>query len=214
MPHLFDDLTGTERPSEHAVVVELRGPTRAALGCFGATTGFLALIALAALAYATFGVPPPHTAPTSLRVVAGVLGGIFLSIVVALVVIMAKEVRSKHGLALDEHAVWWRQDRTLVRLPWPDVAAARLVTPPPQGARSSVPRTPSVELCPVDSATIRRYPALTERVTAGEPIRPDLPSLRFTFRLPSTTDAATVADAIARLAPAQWAAGTTTPSAD
>lgn len=215
-PSPFADLADEQGgPAPDALVVELGRPTRVALGCFGLTTLFLAAVALAALSYAVFHVPGPSTAPPSLRVVAAVLGGIFLLIVIGLATIAVKAVRSRQGLALDADAVWWRADRTLVRLPWSDIAAARLVTPQRvRGQRSSTPRTPAVELCPVDGATIRRYPALTDRVTGGEPIRPGLPSLRFTFRLPSVADGTTVSDTIARLAPAQWAAGTTTPSAD
>jgi hypothetical protein len=55
---------------------------------------------------------------------------------------------------------------------------------------------------------------LTDRVTGGDPIRPGLPSLRYTFRLPSVAAGTTVSATIARLAPTQWAAGTTPPSAD
>jgi hypothetical protein len=215
-PSPFADLAdGQDGPAPDALVIELGRPTRAALGCFGLTTLFLAAVALAALSYAIFRVPGPTTAPPSLRPVAAVLGGIFLLIVVGLVAIAVKAVRSRQGLALDAAAVWWRADRTLVRLPWSDIAAVRLVTPQRvRGQRSSTPRTPAVELCPVDGETIRRHPALTDRVTGGEPIRPGLPSLRFTFRLPSVADGTTVAAAIARLAPVQWAAGTTTASSD
>jgi hypothetical protein len=202
-------------PAPDALVVELGRPSRAALGCFGLTTVFLAVVALAAVSYAIFRVPGPTAAPGALRVVAAVLGGIFLLIVVGLGTVAVKAVRSRQGLALDAHGVWWRADQALVLVPWSDIAAARLVTPPKvRGARSSTPRTPAVELCPVDDDTIRRYPALTDRVTGGEPIRPGLPRLRFTFRLPSVTDGRSVADMIARLAPDQWAAGTTSPSAD
>ena len=59
-------------PAEDAVIVELGRPTRVALGCFGATTVFLALVALAALSYAIFAVPGPATAPPALRPVAAV----------------------------------------------------------------------------------------------------------------------------------------------
>ncbi|HEX4725436.1 MAG TPA: hypothetical protein VH333_23185 [Pseudonocardiaceae bacterium] len=214
-PSPFAEFDGGHGPAPDALVVELGRPSGIALGCFGLTTLFLAAVALAALSYAVFHVPGPSTAPPSLRVVAAVLGGIFLLIVVGLATIAVKAVRSRQGLALDADAVWWRSDRTLVRLPWSDIAAVRLVTPQRvRGQRSSIPRTPAVELCPVDGATIRRYPALTDRVTGGEPIRPGLPSLRFTFRLPSVADGTTVSDTIARLAPVQWAAGMTTPSAD
>lgn len=218
-PSPFADLTGltdgADRPSDDAFVVELGRPTRAALGCFGLTTLFLAAVALAAISYAIFRVPGPRDAPGSLRGVAAVLGGIFLVIVVGLAVIAIKAVRSRQGLALDAAGVWWRADATLVKLPWSDIAAARLVTDVRvRGIRSSAPRTPSVELCPVDGETIRRYPALTDRVTFGEPVRPGLPNLRYTFRLPSVTAGETVSATIARLAPAAWAAGTTTPSAD
>jgi hypothetical protein len=142
-----------------------------------------------------------------------VLGGIFLLIVVVLGTVAVKAVRARQGLAVDVDGVWWRADRTLVRLPWSDIAAARLATPPARvrGVRTSTPRTPAVELWPPDLQTIRRYPALTDRVTGGEPVRPGLPAMRFAFRLPSVADGGPIAEAIARFAPEQWAAGTTGP---
>jgi hypothetical protein len=131
-----------------------------------------------------------------------VLGGIFLVIVVVLAAVAVKAVRGRQGLALDADGVWWRADRTLVRLPWSDIAAARLVAPPVRvrGARTSAPRTPAVELCPVDVETVRRYPALTHLVVGGA-------TMRFVFRLASAADGAVVGGAIARFAPGQWAAG-------
>lgn len=215
-PSPFADLADSQGgPAPDAVVVELGRPTRAALGCFGLTTLFLAAVALAALSYAVFREPGPRTAPPSLRVVAAVLGGIFLLIVLGLGTIAVKAVRSRQGMAVDADAVWWRADRTLVRLPWSDIAAARLVTPTRiRGQRTSTPRTPAVELCPVDEQTVRRYPALADRVTGGEPARPGLPALRFAFRLPSVEDGPRMAEALARFAPVQWAAGTTAPAAD
>ncbi|HEX4704550.1 MAG TPA: hypothetical protein VH352_20655 [Pseudonocardiaceae bacterium] len=215
-PSPFADLADSQGgPAPDAVVVELGRPTRAALGCFGLTTLFLAAVALAALSYAVFREPGPRTAPPSLRVVAAVLGGIFLLIVLGLGTIAVKAVRSRQGMAVDADAVWWRADRTLVRLPWSDIAAVRLVTPIKiRGQRTSTPRTPAVELCPVDEQTVRRYPALADRVTGGEPARPGLPALRFAFRLPSVEDGPRMAEALARFAPVQWAAGTTAPAAD
>jgi hypothetical protein len=208
----FADLAGPQDgPAADAVVVELGRPTRAALGCFGLTTLFLAAVALAALSYALFGQPGPRDAPPSLRLVAAVLGGIFLLIVVVLGAVAVKAVRGRQGLALDADGVWWRADRTLVRLPWSDIAAARLVGPPARvrGARTSTPRTPAVELCPVDIETIRRYPALTDWVTGGEPVGPGGSTMRFAFRLPSVADGEAMGEAMARFAPVQWAAGTT-----
>jgi hypothetical protein len=70
---------GTTRDAD-AVTVELGGPTRAAFGCFGATTGFVALVAAAALTYAL-------TAARH-RVVLGVVGGVLLLIVVVLLVVL------------------------------------------------------------------------------------------------------------------------------
>jgi hypothetical protein len=200
---------GAERPAPDALVVELGRPTRVALGCFGSTTVFLAAIALAAVSYAAFGVPGPRVAPPSLRVVAGVLGGIFLLIVAGLAGTVVRAVRTRQGLAVDGDAVWWRADKVLVRLPWSEIAAVRVVPPERvRGVRSSAPRTPSVEVCPVDAETIRRHPALADRVTGGPA------ALRLTFRLPSVADGVSVSDTLARVAPAQWAAGTTVQSAD
>jgi hypothetical protein len=205
-PSPFADVA--DGPSSDAVVADLGRPTRAALGCFGGTTLFLALVALAALSYAVFDQPGPHDAPQSLRVVAAVLGGIFLLIVVGLVVVALRVVRGRQGVAFDATGVWWRADRTLVRLPWSDIAAARVVTPVRiRGVRTSAPKTPAVELCPVDEQVVRRHPELTDRVTAGEPLHPDLTTLRFAFRLSCPDDERPVADALARFAPEQWATG-------
>jgi hypothetical protein len=207
----FADLAGQQDgPAVDAVVVELGRPTRAALGCFSLTTLFLAAVGLAALSYALFGQPGPRGAPPSLRPVAAVLGGIFLLIVVVLAMVVVKAVRGRQGLALDADGVWWRADRTLVQVPWTDISAARLVAPPARvrGVRTSTPRTPAVELCPVGIETIRRYPALTDWVTGGEPIGPDGSTIRFAVRLPSVSDGDAVGAAIARFAPGQWAAGT------
>lgn len=206
-PSPFADID--DGPAPDAVVADLGRPTRAALGCFGITTLFLALVTLAALSYAAFGHPGPRVAPSSLRVVAAVLGVVFLAIVIGLVVVAVRAVRGRQGLAFDAAGVWWRADRVLVRLPWSDIAAVRVVTPVRiRGVRTSAPKTPAVELCPVDEQVVRRYPELTEQVTAGTPIRPDLPTLRFSFRLSSTEDEAPVAEALARFAADQWAAGT------
>jgi hypothetical protein len=213
----FADLPGyPDGPGPDAVAVELGRPTRAALGCFGLTTLFLAALALAALSYAVFGQPGPRDAPPSLRVVAAVLGGIFLLLVVVLGTIAVKAVRSRQGLAFDADGVWWRADRTLVRLPWSDIAVVRLVAPPARvrGARTSAPRTPTVELCPKDVETVRRHPALTDWVTGGAPVAPGLPAMRFAFRLPSVADGGPIAAAIARFAPEQWTAGTTAAPAE
>jgi hypothetical protein len=206
----FADLVGrSDGPAADAVVVELGRPSRAALGCFGLTTLFLAALAVAALSYAVSGWPGPRVAPPALHSVAAVVGGIFLLIVVVLGTVAVKAVRGRQGLAFDSGGVWWRADRTLVRLPWSDIAVARLVTPPARvrGVRTSTPRTPAVELCPKDVQTIRQYPALTDRVSGGAPVAPGLPAMRFVFRLPSVADSEPVGAAIARFAPDQWAAG-------
>lgn len=192
-------------PPADAVVVPLGGPTRAALGCFGLTTVFLALVAAAAVSYAISGVPGPVGAPPSLRVVAGVLGGLFLVMVVGLAVVAVRATRRGRGLAFAADGVWCRPERVVVLLPWSDVAAVRVVPPVVvRGVRTSTPRTPSVEVTPTDDAAARRYPALADSVTSGEPAAPGLATLRFTFRLSSTDDTATVTAAIARFAPNTW----------
>ncbi|HEX3650451.1 MAG TPA: hypothetical protein VHV49_18650 [Pseudonocardiaceae bacterium] len=189
-------------PAADAVVVELGRPTRVALGCFGATTVFLALVALAALSYSIFAVPGPATAPPALRPVAAVLGVIFLAMVCGLVAVAVRAVRHRQGLAFDADAVWCRTERATVRLPWTDLAAVRVVAPTvPKGVRTSAPRTPTVELCPAAEATVRRHPELADSVTGGEPVRPGLPSLRFAFHLSSVDDRQAVAAALDRLAP-------------
>lgn len=186
--------------------MELGRPTRMALGCFGSTTVFLALVALAALSYGITGEPGPSGAPPALRPVATVLGVVFLAIVTGLAMVTVRATRPHQGLGFDADALWWRSDRSVTRLPWQDVAVVRVVGPTvPKGVRTSAPRTPTVQVCPADEATIRAYPALAEQVTGGEPVRDGLPRLRFAFRLSSTEDGATVAAAVTRFAPERWA---------
>jgi len=198
-PSPFADLDATEKPAADAVIVELGRPTRAAFGCFGLTTLFLAVIALAAVGYAVAGPPSSNTA---LRWVAAVLGGVFVLLVGVLVVVAVRANRIRQGLAVDADAVWWRSDAVLVRLPWTDLAAAELVEPVHiRGLRSSTPKAPSVQLHPVDEDTLKRYPRLLDAVTAGEPAAPGRPSLRFTFRLLSTADGEAVAAALDRFRP-------------
>jgi hypothetical protein len=188
-------------PATDAVIVELGGLTRIALGCFGGTTLFLAVVALAALGYAVF----DHPAASALRAVAAVLGALFALMVVGLTFVVVRALRHRQGLAFDAEAVWCRPERALVRLPWSELALVRVVPPAfAKGVRTSAPRTPTVELCPVDEAVVLRYPALAESVTSGEPVRPDLPALRFAFPLSSSADEPTVAAAVARFAPDKW----------
>jgi hypothetical protein len=189
-------------PAQDAVVIELGGLTRIALGCFGLTTLFLAVVALAALSYAVF----DHSAPPALRAVAAVLGALFALMVAGLAVVAIRALRHQQGLAFDADAVWCRPERALVRLPWSELAVVRVVPPAfAKGVRTSAPKTPTIELCPVDEAVVLRYPALAESVTSGQPVRPDLPALRFAFPLSSAADEATVATAVARFAPDKWA---------
>lgn len=205
MPRTSPFADVTDGPADDAVVVALGGPTRVALGCFGLTTLFLAVVALGALSYAVLGTPGPVAAPGSLHVVAGVLGGLFLLIVLGLAAVAVRAVRHRQGLAFDADAVWCRPERALVRVPWAEIGAVRVVPPVViKGIRTSAPRTPAVELCPVDEAAVRRYPELADSVTAGEPVRPELPALRFAFRLSSSADGQTVASATARFAPDKW----------
>jgi hypothetical protein len=126
---------------------------------------------------------------------------------IALVVVATRVVRQRQGIAFDADALWWRTERGLARLPWAEIGAVRVVAPVViKGMRSSAPRTPRVEVCPLDEATIRGYPALADSVTAGEPVRADLPVLRFTFRLPRAEDEPVVAAAVARFAQGLWLA--------
>jgi hypothetical protein len=197
----------TDGPAEDAVVVALGRPTRAALGCFGLTTLFLAAVALAALSYAVFDEPGPTDAPAALRVVAAVLGALFLLMVVGLATIAVRALRHRQGVAFDADAVWWRGERAVVRLPWAEIAVVRVVAPViVKGMRTSAPRTPSVEVCPLVESTVLGHPELADQVTSGEPVRPDLPGLRFTFRLSSADDEPVVADAVARFAADRWTA--------
>jgi hypothetical protein len=196
-------------PAPDAVTVEVGRPKALAIGCFGVVTLFLAVLAVAAFSYAA-GAVVNKTAGTSasLRVVAVVLGIVFVVIVVSLIVVTVKAVRGRQGLGFDQRAVWWRDGAQLVELPWGDIAAARLVRPKKaRGGRSSTPVTPTVELYPTSVDTLREYVALVDKVVSGEPARPELPVLRFSFRLPDPATADQVESAVGRFAPTQLANG-------
>lgn len=196
-------------PAPDAVTVEIERPKAVAIGCFGVVTLFLAILAAAAFSYAAGAVVNRTSGtPGSLRVVAIVLGIVFVVIVVALVVVTVKALRARQGLGFDQRAVWWRDGAELVRLPWADIAAARLVRPKkPRRGRSSTPVTPTVELYPTSVDTLREYARLVDKVISGEPARPDLPVLRFSFRLPDPATADLVETAVGRFAPDQLANG-------
>ena len=196
-------------PAPDAVTVEVGRPKTAALGCFGVVTLFLAILAVAAFSYAAgFVVNKASGTPGSLRIVAIVLGIVFVVTVVFLVLVSVKAVRARQGLGFDARAVWWRDGSQLVELPWADIAAARLVRPASvRGGRSSVPVTPSVELYPTSVDTLRGHERLVDKVIAGEPARPGLPTLRLSFRLPDVDAADLVESAVGRFAPAQLANG-------
>jgi hypothetical protein len=192
----------SDGPAADAVIVELDRPTRAAFGCFAVTTVFLALVALAALSYGAFAWPGPVTAPPALRPVAAALGVVFLAMVCGLATVAVRAARHRSALAFDADAVWCRTERAVVRLPWSDLAAVRVVASSvPKGVRTSAPRTPTVELCPAAESTVRAHPELADSVTGGAAIRPDLPTLRFAFRLSSGDDRPTVDAALDRFAP-------------
>jgi hypothetical protein len=204
-PSPFADVT--DGPAADAVIIEFGRPTARALGCLGMTALFLAALGLAAISYGLTGVPGPRVAVGWFRPFAAVLGVVFVLVVAALVTAAVKTVRGRQGLAFDASGVWWRADELLVRVPWSDLVAARLVTPVKiRYLRTSSPQTTTVELVPVDDDTIRRYPQLTDKIIAGDAL-PGIPLLRFGFRLPSSDDATPVADALARFAPALLAAG-------
>lgn len=196
-------------PAPDAVTVEVGRPKAIAIGCFGVVTLFLAILAVAAFTYAAGAVVNTTMGtPASLRVVAVVLGVVFVSIVLALVVITVKALRARQGLGFDGRAVWWRDGAKLVELPWTDIAAARLVRPAKvRGGRSSVPVAPSVELYPTSVDTLREYTQLLDKVISGEPATPELPVLRFSFQLPDPATAEAVEAAMSRFAPVQLANG-------
>lgn len=183
-------------------MVGLGRPSRAAFGCFLATTGFLALVAVAAIAYAVVG---PASSSGPVRIVAATLGGIFVLLVAGLLLVTVRAARGRQGLAFDAGGVWWRSERQLVRIGWDDLQAVG-TTPPLKikGIRTSAPRTPSVHLWPADDALLRDHPELTNRVSAGEPPREDLPTVRISFALESTAAEAEVGPAVERFAPALW----------
>jgi hypothetical protein len=199
----------TDGPADDAVIIELGGPSRSAWGCFGATLLFLAVTSAGALSYAIFGTPGPTIAAGGFRLVTGVIGAVFVALIATLAVAAINAVRDRHGLAFDATAAWSLADGAVVRVPWSDIAAARLVTPATIGyLRTSRPHTTTVELCPFDEATLLRYPALRDKVIAGAPIDGAGGVLRFAFRLPSTEFAPIAQDALRRFAPTQLAAGT------
>lgn len=203
----FADLD--DGPAADAVVIEVGRPKPMALGCLGLTTVFLTVLAVAALSYAA-GAVVNTTAGTraSLRIVAVVLGVVFVVVVIGLIMITVKAVRSRQGLAFDAHGVWWRDGVALARLPWTEVAAARLDAPKKvRGARSSNPITPTLELYPTDLDTLRGHPALVEKMISGAAARPELPALRLRFQLPTEESAEQADAAVARFAPRQWSIG-------
>lgn len=203
----FADLD--DGPAADAVVIEVGRPKPMALGCLGLTTLFLTVLAIAALSYAA-GAVVNTTAGTrgSLRIVAVVLGIVFIVVVIGLVMVTVKAVRGRQGLAFDAHAVWWRDGVALVRLPWTEVTAARLDVPKKvRGARSSNPITPTLELYPTDLDTLRGYPALVDKMISGAAPRPELPVLRLRFQLPTSESAEQAEAAVARFAPRQWSIG-------
>jgi hypothetical protein len=195
----------TDGPADDAVIIELGRPTAGAVGCLGTTTLFLAISAAGALSYAVFGTPGPKIAAGGFRPVTGVIGVVLVALVAGLVIAAVKALRSRQGLAFDARAVWWRADDGVVRVPWSDIAAARLVTPVKiRYLRTSTPHT--IELCPPDDATLLRYPELRDKVIAGERHAAGN-VLRFAFRLPSTDFAPVAEAALRRFAPDKLAAG-------
>jgi hypothetical protein len=196
-------------PAPDAAIIEVGRPKPLALGCLGLTTLFLAVLAAAAFSYAAGAVVNTSLgAPSALRIVAVVLGIVFIVIVIGLVGVTVKAVRARQGLAIDAGAVWWRDGARLVEVPWADIAAARLVFPKKiRGARSSTPVTPTLELFPADLDVLRGYPDLVDTVISGERLREDLPILRFSFQLPTSESAELAEAALRRHAARQWAIG-------
>lgn len=198
-----------EGPSEDATVVVVDRPTRPALGCFAVIMLFLAVITATAIAYAVtaFGTPPS----TAQRVTGAVAGGIFLLLLVLLSVATTNALRHVSGLAVDASGLWWAQRGTPVLVPWSMLSAARLV--PATGPKRGQSGRLTLELFPVDTETITRAVAepdsarraLRDKLAAGEPPEPELPSLRFAFRIPDAATGERAATAVRSSAPSlRW----------
>jgi hypothetical protein len=204
----FADLD--EGPAPDAVALPLLRPSRAAFGCVLFTALFFVASAAIAVIYAVGGAvfATRHPGITGLRVIAAVFAVLFLAVVAALVVAAVRVARTRHGVAFDAEGVWWRDGDRVATIPWAEFGRARMVTPVfIRGLRSSAPRTPTLQLCPVGDETIRGRPLLADRATIVREDDPIGPRLWLTFQLLSATDAAAAADAVQRHAPAQWAAG-------
>jgi hypothetical protein len=204
----FADLA--EGPAPDAVVLPLLRPSRAAFGCVLCTALFFVASAAIAVIYAATGAlfATRHPGIPGLRITAAAFALLFLVVVAALVVAAVRVARTRHGVAFDAEGVWWRDGDRLVTIPWAEFGVARMVTPVfIRGLRSSAPRTPSLQLCPVGEETIRGRPVLADRATIVREDEPDGPKLWLTFQLLSAADAAAAAAAVRRHAPEQWAAG-------
>lgn len=196
-------------PSADATVLVVDRPTRPALGCFAVIMLFLAVITATAIAYAVtaFGTPPS----TAQRVAGAVAGGIFLLLLVLLSVATMNALRHVSGLAVDTSGLWWAHRDVPVLVPWSMLSAVRLV--PATGPKRGQSGRLTLELFPVDTETITRAVtepdsarrALRDKLAAGEPPEPELPSLRFAFRIPDTATGERAAAAVRSSAPSlRW----------
>jgi hypothetical protein len=204
----FADLA--EGPAPDAVVLPLLRPSRAAFGCVTLAALFFAVSAMVALGYAITGTPfaPAYTAALGLRITAVVFAVLFLAVVVALVIAAVRVARTRHGVAFDSTGVWWRDGDRVAAIPWAEFGLARMTTPVfIRGLRSSAPRTPTLQLCPVTNDTLRSRRPLADRATIISEDEPTGPRLWLAFQLLSTADATAAAEAVRRYAPEQWVAG-------
>ncbi len=172
-------------------------PSTAALGCFAVAMIFLAMVGGSAVVYAAtgFGGSPP----TGQRVTGAVTGGVFLLLLGALVMATVSATRTRTALTFDERGVWWSDRRGPIRVDWADLVAARLLGR--SGPKRGQSGTPVLELYPREDTLAASIPQLREKLSAGEPPEPELPGLRFAFRLPGAEAATAVRTEIPAVAP-------------
>lgn len=200
---------GPEGPAEDATVLVVDRPTKPAIGCFTVIMLFLAAITATAIAYAVtaFGGTPSNAQ----RIAGAVAGGIFLLLLAFLLIATVSALRQVSGIAVDSSGLWWAHRESPALLPWSMLAAARLL--PATGPKRGQSGRLTLELFPVDTETVTdavtgptaAQRRLRDKLAAGEPPEPDLPALRFAFRVPDEPTAQHAETAVRAAAPSlRW----------
>lgn len=183
-------------PADDAVTVAVDRPTRAALGCFVVSIGFLALLVLASIGSATgVLVIARRNSGAGQRVILAVAAGFFLLVLLALTIAAIRAARTRHALAFDPDGLWWLDGRSATLIPWAEVVAVDvLADDEPKRAAAA---TPTLHVTVTTAVPVREHPRLQEKSTAtAEPGR-----VRLSFRLPGVSYCETVMTAIRAYAP-------------